>query len=418
VANSLPKKTGGLNLSHALNKNGGIHSEFTIRREAGDSFYLVSAGALQRLDHDYLKKHMPKDGSVQFTNLTGAIGVLVVAGPKSRQLLERVTKADLSNEAFRWLTSQDIVVGAAPVNAMRVNYVGELGWELHHPIEYQNHIFDALFAVGEDLGLKPFGIRAMDSMRFEKSYRMVGTELSIEYSAFESAMDRFVKSDKGNFLGRDALMASKEAGLKNFLVTLVVSDVTDADALGNNALTRDGELIGRATGGGFGFRIDKSLALGMVRPEFAGPGTEMEIEILGKKYPAVVVPDSPFDTTTERLRDVNGANKYVDRRLPLRCDPIRGYGRTAGRHLLPLRAVPQDQRPFRRCNGGTAPESRTDRRFRSRMVQVIGERRSRILQDLRFECLLAAVTWPVHGNHGRDTRYTDGPVESTTYLYR
>jgi dimethylglycine dehydrogenase len=309
VANSLPKKTGGLNLSHALNRNGGIHSEFTIRREAEDSFYLVSAGALQRLDHDYIKKHMPKDGSVHFTNLTGTIGVLVVAGPKSRQLLKRVTKADLSNEAFRWLTSQDIVVGAAPVTAMRVNYVGELGWELHHPIEYQNHIFDALFAAGEDLGLKPFGIRAMDSMRFEKSYRMVGTELSIEYSAFESAMDRFVKPDKGDFLGRDALMASKAAGLNNLLVTLVVSDVTDADALGNNALTRDGELIGRATGGGYGFRIDKSLALGMVRPEFAGPGTEMEIEILGKKYPAVVVPDSPFDTTNERLRDINGANE-------------------------------------------------------------------------------------------------------------
>ena len=308
VANSLPKKVGGLNLSHALNGNGGIHSEFTVRREAKDSFYLVSAGALQRLDHDYLKKHMPKDGSVQFTNLTGTIGVLVVAGPKSRQLLERVTKADLSNEAFRWLTAQDIVVGAAPVNAMRVNYVGELGWELHHPIEYQNHIFDALFEAGEDLGLKPFGIRAMDSMRLEKSYRMVGTELSIEYSAFESAMDRFVKPDKGKFLGREALMASNEAGLDNLLVTLVVSDVTDADALGNNALTKDGELIGRATGGGYGFRIDQSLALGMVRPKFADPGTEMEIEILGKNYPAVVVPESPFDPTNERLRDVNGAN--------------------------------------------------------------------------------------------------------------
>ena len=206
------------------------------------------------------------------------------------------------------MTAQDIVVGAAPVNAMRVNYVGELGWELHHPIEYQNHIFDALFEAGEDLGLKPFGIRAMDSMRFEKSYRMVGTELSIEYSAFESAMDRFVKPDKGDFLGREALVASREAGLKNLLVTLVVSDVTDADALGNNALTKAGELIGRATGGGYGFRIDKSLALGMVRPEYAEPGTEMEIEILGKNYPAVVVPESPFDPTNERLRDTNGAN--------------------------------------------------------------------------------------------------------------
>ena len=308
LANSLPAKTGGMNLSHALNRNGGIHSEFTVCREAADSFYLVSAGALQRLDHDYIRRYMPRDGSVQFTPLTGAIGVLVVAGPKARQLLQRVTEADLSNEAFRWLSAQDIVVGAAPAKAMRVNYVGELGWELHHPIEYQNHIFDALFAAGGDLGLMPFGIRAMDSMRLEKSYRMVGTELSIEYSAFESAMDRFVKADKGDFLGREALLASREGGLGNLLVTLVVDDVEDADALGNNALSKDGELIGRATGGGFGFRIDRSLALGMVKPEFAEPGTRMEIEILGKSYPATVVPESPFDPKNERLRDVNDAN--------------------------------------------------------------------------------------------------------------
>jgi len=308
VANSLPKKVGGVSLAHALNSKGGVHSEFTIRRESDDSFYLVSAGALQRLDHDYLKKHMPRDGSVQFTQLTGAYGVLVLAGPKARLLLERVTDADLSNEAFRWLTAQDIVVGMAPVNAMRVNFVGELGWELHHPIEYQNHVFDTLFAAGEDLGLQPFGIRAMDSMRLEKSYRMVGTELSIEYSAYESAMDRFIKPDKGDFLGRDALLAWQEAGMNNRLVTLEVEDVDDADALGNNALLADGELIGRATGGGYGFRVGKSLALGMVKPEFAEPGSRLEIEILGKTHAATVIPDSPFDANNERLRDVNGAN--------------------------------------------------------------------------------------------------------------
>ena len=308
VANRLPKKVGGIGLCHALNKRGGVHSEFTIRRESDDSFYLVSAGALQRLDHDYLQKYMPKDGSVQFTQLTGSYGVLVVAGPKSRELLQRVSRADFSNEAFRWLTAQNIFIGMAPVNAMRVNYVGELGWELHHPMEYQNHIFDALFAAGENLGLKPFGIRAMDSMRLEKSYRMVGTELSIEYSAYESAMDRFVQPDKGDFLGRDALLAWQKAGHNNLLVTLEVRDVEDADALGNNALLKNGELIGRATGGGFGFRVNKSLALGMVRPDLAEAGAELEIEILGKNYVAVVVLESPFDPKNERLRDVNRAN--------------------------------------------------------------------------------------------------------------
>ena len=308
VANSLPKNIGGISLCHSLNRNGGVHSEFTIRRESEDSFYLVSAGALQRLDHDYLKKHMPGDGSVDFTQLTDEKGVLVLAGPKARQLLQRVTDADLTNEAFRWLTAQDIEVGGAPADAMRVNYVGELGWELHHPMEFQNQIFDALFEAGADLALRPFGIRAMDSMRLEKSYRMVGTELSIEYSAYESAMDRFIKAGKGDFLGREALLARQQAGNKSKLVTLEVADVTDADALGNNALLRGGEMVGRATGGGFGFRVNKSLALGMVLPEMAEPGTALEIEILGENYPATVIPDSPFDPKNERLRDVNEAN--------------------------------------------------------------------------------------------------------------
>jgi len=312
VANRLPAKRGGIALCHALSPGGGIHSEFTICRESADSFYLVSAGAWQRLDHDYLLRQLRRftegDRSVQFTQLSGALGVLVLAGPQARTLLGRVTDADCSDAAFPWLSAREIVVGMAPVKAMRVNYVGELGWELHHPLEYQNHIFDALFKAGDDLGLQPFGIRAMDSMRFEKSYRMVGTEMSIEYSALESGMDRFVRLDKGAFTGREALLAQRDAGLKNRLVTLEVIDVDDADALGNNALSCDGEVIGRATGGNFGFRVEQSLALGMVRPEFAEMGQALEIEILGRNYPARVIPDSPFDPGNHRLRTGSDAD--------------------------------------------------------------------------------------------------------------
>ena len=172
----------------------------------------------------------------------------------------------------------------------------------HHSIEYQNKLFDALFAAGADLGLKPFGIRAMDSMRLEKSYRMIGTELSIEYSAFESVLDRFINLEKGDFLGRQALLERQSAGLKSQLVTLAVKDAVDADALGNNALTRDGQLVGRATSGGFGFRVNQSLVMGMVEPAYARLGTEMTIEILGKLYPAVVVGESPYDPENLRLR--------------------------------------------------------------------------------------------------------------------
>jgi dimethylglycine dehydrogenase len=230
------------------------------------------------------------------------MGVLVVAGPKARELMSRVSDQDFSNAAFPWLTAQNILVGLAPTKALRVNFVGELGWELHHPIEYQNHIFDRLFEAGADLGLKPFGIRAMDAMRVEKSYRMVGAELSIEYAAYESGLDRFVHPNKGEFIGRDALVRWRERGFANSFVTMEVHDVTDADALGNNPIYANGALVGRATGGNYGFRVEKSLALAMMRPEHAELGTDLEMEILGTRHPVTVIPESPYDPDNQRLR--------------------------------------------------------------------------------------------------------------------
>ena len=302
IANRLPKSIGRVNLCHALNSKGGVHSEFTILREREDSFYLVSAGVYQRLDHDWLWRNMPQDGSVQMVNLTNAKGVLVVAGPNSRILMQRVSDANFENNAFPWLSARDITVGQAMLTALRVNYVGELGWELHHEIEYQNHIFDALMVAGEDLGLKPFGIRAMDSLRYEKSYRMVGTELSIEYSAYESGLDRFVYPDKGDFIGRNALLAWRDKGFSNTFVTMEVHGTTDADALGNNPIYGGDDLVGRATGGNYGFRIGKSLALGMVRPELAAVGTELRMNILGTDHEVTIIPESPYDPKNENLR--------------------------------------------------------------------------------------------------------------------
>ena len=248
---------------------------------------------------------MPDDGSVQVQNLTGAMGVLVVSGPKARTLLERVSESDFSNAAFPWLSGREVVIGMAPVKALRVNFVGELGWELHHPIEYQNHIFDTLMAAGADLGIKPFGIRAMDSLRVEKSYRMIGTELSIEYAAYESGLDRFVHADKGDFIGRDGLLRWRDAGFRNRFVTLQVHDTSDADALGNNPI-HDGEtVVGRATGGNFGFRVGSSLALAMVRPEVAAEGTELSMDILGTRHKVTVIPESPYDPDNLRLRGLD-----------------------------------------------------------------------------------------------------------------
>ena len=309
LANKIPQKSGQIALCHALNSNGGIHSEFTVLKEKEESYYLVSAGALQRLDHDYIKKYMSQDDDVHYQNLTDEKGVLVLAGPKSRELLERVSDHDFSNEAFPWLSAQEIEIDDCRITAMRVNYVGELGWELHHELNDQNKIFDKLFENGSDLGLKPFGIRAMDSMRFEKSYRMVGTELSIEYSAFESSMDRFIQTDKENFLGKESLLAWQKKNNQSRLVTLEVDEIKDADVLGNNAVTIEGQLIGRATGGNFGYRVNKSLALAMLDIEKTEVGTRCSIDILGEIHPATVIADSPFDPKNERLRDVNNANK-------------------------------------------------------------------------------------------------------------
>ncbi len=302
LTNAVPKKVGRVTLSYLLTTKGGVRSEFTVYKEAADSFFLVSAGAYERHDHDYLKKAMPRDGSVEFERLTTAMGVLVLAGPKSRDILAKLTDADLSTAAFPWLTGKTISIGIAQVEALRVNFVGELGWEIHHPIEMQNYIFDKLFEAGAEFGLKPFGIKAMDSMRLEKGYKLIPRELSIEYSAYESGLDRFISTKKPTFLGRDALFAAHEAGDKWKLVTMEVHGVTDADARGSEAIYLDGDLVGRATSGGFGWRTGKSLVIAMLPPTLAEMGATFDIAILGTNYRATIIEDSPFDPGNDRLR--------------------------------------------------------------------------------------------------------------------
>ena len=302
LANRLPARVGRIGLCHMLSPNGGVRAEFTVYRMAPQSFYLVSAGALERHDHDYLRKALPGDGSVLLHPATGLWGVLVLAGPDARKVLQKLTDADLSNAAFPWLSGQLINIGHAQAHAIRVNFVGELGWELHHPIEMQNTIFDLVMEAGAEFDIRPFGIRAMDSLRLEKSYRLVPRELSIEYSALESGLDRFVHVEKGGFVGREALLDRQEKGLRWRLVTLDVHDVVDADARGSEPVYKEGRLVGRVTSGGYGWRIGKSLGLAMVDAGLAEIGTRLEIGILGKRHPATVIGESPFDPKNSRLR--------------------------------------------------------------------------------------------------------------------
>ncbi len=304
VANKVPTKIGRIALCHALTKRGGIRSEFTITKMAENHYYIVSAGAAERYDTDYLQKHLPKDGSVTLRNITTSRGCFVLAGPRSRELLAKLTDTPLDNASFPWLTSQIIEVGlATDVYALRVNFVGSLGWELHFPIEYANHVFDQLFAAGKEFGIGMVGMRAMESLRLEKSYRMWGSDLTRDYTPFEVSIDRFVRMNKGPFIGREALEAQLKNGVPNRFITVEVHGVVDADPLGNEPLfDLQGNMVGRATAGYYGHFIKKSLAIGYVNPAFTTPGTELEIEILGERKRATVLIESPYDPENLALK--------------------------------------------------------------------------------------------------------------------
>jgi dimethylglycine dehydrogenase len=301
-ANKIPKTRGRIALCHMLTTKGGVRAEFTVYEWAPGSFYLVSAGALERHDHDYLKKLAPKDGSVTLREITQKYGVLVLAGPRARELFGKLTDADLSNAAFPWLSGKALSVGHVATHALRVNFIGELGYEFHHPIESQNALFDLLMDAGKPFGIRPFGIKAMTSMAVEKSYKLIGREMSIEYAALESGLDRFVHFNKGAFIGRDSLLQWREKGFANRFVTLEVDGVTDCDTRGSEPVHKNGKLAGRMTSGTFGWRVNQSIGLAMVEPALGEIDTEFDVTILGKAHRARVIAESPFDPGNERLR--------------------------------------------------------------------------------------------------------------------
>src|SRR5207249_1054691 len=216
----------------------------------------------------------------------------------------QLTDTPLDNASFPWLTAQTIEAGlAVEVYALRVNFVGALGWELHFPIEYAHHLFDALFAAGKAHGIGMVGMRAMESLRLEKSYRMWGSDMTPDYTPFEASLDRFVRMNKGYFIGREALEKQLAAGVPNRFVTLEVHGVTDADPLGNEPLFEPGgRMIGRATSGYYGHCLRKSLAIGYAGAEYAQPGTQLTTEILGERKQATVVREPPYDPDNLDLR--------------------------------------------------------------------------------------------------------------------
>jgi dimethylglycine dehydrogenase len=216
-------------------------------------------------------------------------------------VLSRVTDADLSNAAFPWFSVREIRAGAAPVRALRINFVGELGWELHHPVEYQVGLYEALREAGRDVGLVDFGLRAMDSLRLEKGYRAWGSDLNTEVTPLEAGLERFVAFDKGDFVGRDALLQQRRTGVRKRLATLDV-DALDADCWGNEAVWAGDRIAGITTSGGYAHWLGRSLAVAYVDAELATPGTPLAVEVLGDRRRAVVLAEPPFDPRDLRPR--------------------------------------------------------------------------------------------------------------------
>ncbi|MCT4609903.1 MAG: FAD-dependent oxidoreductase [Pelagimonas sp.] len=293
VTGGLPK-IGRINLVYISDSRGRILTEMSCMRLGEDDFVMITAATAQWHDRDILLGAMPATVTVE--DVTTTRDTLIVTGTKSRELLASMSDADLS---LGWLTHQAATVAGKPAHLVRVSFAGELGWEVHA----LNEDMPAIYAAILDGGAVPFGMYALNSLRLEKGYRAWKGDLSTDYSLLEGGLERFVKLDKPqNFPGKAAIQNEKQQGVKKTFVTLTI-EAGDADAPYMSCIWAGGEIVGETTSGGWGYRVNKSIALGMIRTELAVAGTELEVEIYGEKYKAVVQEDQPlWDPANERLR--------------------------------------------------------------------------------------------------------------------
>ncbi|MCB2141668.1 MAG: FAD-dependent oxidoreductase, partial [Rhodobacteraceae bacterium] len=293
ISGVLPK-VGRMNLGYFPDKRGRILTEMSILRHGDDDFTLITAATAQWHDGDHLRRNLRS--GLTLTDRTVEYDTLIVTGPKSRDLFAAIGAADLS---LPWLSIQSGTVAGRPAMLARVSFAGELGWEVHARVADMPVIYDAVLGAGA----KPFGMWALNSLRLEKGYRAWKGDLSTDYSLLEGGLDRFIKFDKPqDFPGKAALLAERQRGPKKRFVTLVV-DAGAADAPYMSTLWHDGEVVGETTSGGWGYRVGKSIALGMLRTDLAVAGTRVEVEIYGERYAAVVQEDCPiWDPENARLR--------------------------------------------------------------------------------------------------------------------
>jgi len=299
VTGRLPKP-GRIGLIYFSDAKGRIVTEMTVARHDDDRMTLVTAATAQWHDLELLRGRMPADAAFTITDRTTEVGTLLLAGPKSRDILADISDADL---AAGWLTHQQATIAGQPAHLVRMSFTGELGWEVHAENAHLPAIHDALMQAGGTMGLKPFGMYALDSLRLEKSYRAWKGDLSTDYSMLEGGLERFIRlDDDRDFPGKAAIQKEKQAGVAKRFVTLVV-DAGDCDAPYMSTLWAGEQVVGETTSGGWGHRVDKSIALGMLRHDLTEPGTIVEVEIYGERFKAEVQPDQPiWDAANERPR--------------------------------------------------------------------------------------------------------------------
>jgi 4-methylaminobutanoate oxidase (formaldehyde-forming) len=285
-----------------LNSRGGIEGDFTVARLAEETFSIVTGTAFGNHDREWIRRHLPDDGSVEVRDMTSAQACFGVWGPRARDVLAPLTPQSLDDADFPYMAVRELTVADVPVRALRVTYVGELGWELYCPTEYGAALWRCLWEAGEPHGLVAGGYRAIDSLRIEKGYRVWGADVTPDETPYEAGLDFAVKLEKeGGFIGRDALADARERGPRKRLCCITLEDPRSV-ALGNEPVRVAGEIVGRVTTAGYGYTVERSIAYAYLPPEHAEPGTEVELDIFGRWVGGEVATEPLFDPSGERVR--------------------------------------------------------------------------------------------------------------------
>ena len=299
--NDMNRPVGAVTYTQLLNERGGIECDLTVTRLAADRFLLITGTAFGAHDLAWIRRHAPDDGSVSTEDVSARDACFGLWGPRAREILARVTIADLSDAAFPYMTAQRLSIGGAAALALRVTYVGELGWEIYAPVEGGGALWDALWEAGRASGLVAGGYRAIDSLRLEKGYRYWSADVTPDDTPWEAGLGFCVKLDTGDFIGRDALLAQRQRGIARRLACLTLAD-PHAVTFGGEPILRDGAPIGRVTSGGYGYTVERSIAYGYVPADAAAPGTALTVEVFGVAVEAAVSREPLYDPKGAKIR--------------------------------------------------------------------------------------------------------------------